>query len=191
MSRSGKNAEIQWPDSSNLTGRVTKILGEVMGIEGSQEFFSAIKGGTAELSSASKPDRGNMLWVYNLCASATLVLGKISHGKLQQYIGTEFKRPFGNDVWAKRLLATAQKVIITDVRFRVEADAILAMGGVLIRLEGDPAGVRKTSTRDPTHVSEVELDDYERFTHVVDNDIPDMKNLCSALSRIFPLEKTD
>ena len=57
--------------------------------------------------------------------------------------------------------------ILDDVRFKEEADYVKKMGGKLIRLEGDPGNILKDCTRDLTHVSETDLDDYEDFDLVI------------------------
>jgi hypothetical protein len=56
-----------------------------------------------------------------------------------------------------------ENYIIDDVRFKNEADIIKEKGGILIRLEGDPKGIRAKDLRDPNHISEIALDDYDKF----------------------------
>lgn len=87
-------------------------------------------------------------------------------GELQQIIGTNVMRDnFDKDVWVKALFADYNPDksfwIISDVRFKNEADYIKQMGGIIVRIEGDPAGVRANSKRDHTHPSETELDNYD------------------------------
>jgi hypothetical protein len=60
--------------------------------------------------------------------------------------------------------------IISDVRFKNEAQAIIDKGGFLVRMEGDPAGVRANSNRDLTHPSETDLDDFKGFHFTIYND---------------------
>lgn len=90
-------------------------------------------------------------------------------GTMLQRLGTEVMRTnFDEDVWVK---ATFSKLIpgvniIGDCRFPNEAEAIKKRGGLLIRLDGDPAEVRKNSTRDLTHASETSLDNYNEFDYV-------------------------
>lgn len=59
--------------------------------------------------------------------------------------------------------------IITDVRFKNEAQAIRDRGGILIRIEGDPANINKNSTRELTHASEIDLDDWTDWDVYIDN----------------------
>ena len=104
-------------------------------------------------------------------------------GQCLQKIGTEvFRYNFDQDTWVKSLLGnTAQEClkkgnifVCPDCRFPNEADAVLDMGGIVIRLEGDPMDVRKNSTRDLNHPSETALNDYQRFTKILTNDVPDI-----------------
>jgi hypothetical protein len=96
----------------------------------------------------------------------------ITVGRLQQVIGTDlFRDHFDKMVWVKSMFAPYDRAkdnwIVSDVRFRNEADYVKQMGGILVRLEGDPAGVRSNSTRDMNHPSETELDDYDGFDVLV------------------------
>lgn len=98
--------------------------------------------------------------------------GGITVGELQQIIGTDvFRQRFSEDVWITSLFLEYRPEdywIVSDVRFKNEADHIRKMGGILIRLEGDPAGVRAASKRDLNHPSETDLDDYEHFDIVME-----------------------
>ncbi len=62
--------------------------------------------------------------------------------------------------------------VLEDCRFVNECDRVHALGGFVIRLTGDPAGVRASNVdgRDLLHVSETALDTYERFNVVLCND---------------------
>lgn len=101
-------------------------------------------------------------------------------GQMQQKIGTEVMRDnFDQDVWIKALFNSykdGEVWIISDVRFENEANAILQHPNHrLIRLNGDPVGVNKESTRDKAHASETSLDNFGRFTNIFDNRISDIK----------------
>jgi hypothetical protein len=100
--------------------------------------------------------------------------------------------------------------IITDVRFLIEIKGILehqsnteeyALAQLimqffsshfsrtttrcpcyLIRMEGDPKGVRARSKRDPNHISETELDNYTGWHAVIDNSKDDLGNLQSQIA---------
>ncbi len=106
--------------------------------------------------------------------------GGITVGRLQQVIGTNlFRDHFDDMVWVKSLFAPYDPAlhnwIVSDVRFKNEADYVKSQGGILVRLEGDPAGVRAKSTRDMNHPSETDLDDYKKFDIIVDTELGDGK----------------
>lgn len=74
------------------------------------------------------------------------------HGKTRrqilQLLGTECVKPhFGEDVWVRHLFERLNsgvygpRVVITDVRFDAEADAIQEAGGYLLHIERDAAGL--------------------------------------------------
>lgn len=94
-------------------------------------------------------------------------------GELQQKVGTEAMRDGVHpDTWVLALSCDYGKDdhwIFTDLRFPNEAQWIRSMGGLLVRMEGDPAGVRANSKRDQTHYSEVALDDWPDWDLVVPN----------------------
>lgn len=115
-------------------------------------------------------------------------------GECLQKIGTEtFRSSFDVDTWIKALFDTTGKnclqnghiLIITDVRFPNEADAVLERGGILIRLEGDPLGIRKNSKRDLNHASETSLDDYTKFTKIIKNDVPDLNVFRNKVAEVI------
>ena len=114
-------------------------------------------------------------------------------GECLQLIGTElFREHFDKSTWVRSLFNTSGKkclidehiLIIPDVRFRNEADYIIDNGGILIRLEGDPMNVRKNSKRDLNHISEIELNNYERFTKVIRNEYADMNIFKSKVQEV-------
>ena len=76
---------------------------------------------------------------------------------------------------ARDLLLIGQNVVITDVRFPNEADAIRQEGGMLIRI--DRSDVPRID-----HPTENALDDYE-FDHVVDNS-GSKTELCAAVRAV-------
>lgn len=86
-----------------------------------------------------------------------------------QWWGVEYRRYFnGEDYWIKqmteKLLAMEEQVVVlTDVRFRDEADYVNRSGGHVLRVE------RETGLQD-SHSSETDLDSYEEFSDVIRND---------------------
>ncbi len=94
----------------------------------------------------------------------------MTNGQLQQLIGTEIGRAIHPDIWIKALAVdyTPKKLwIIPSVRFENEFQWIrnISPNNLLIRIEGDPTGMRKHPTRDWSHTSETALD------HIVDWDV--------------------
>lgn len=103
-----------------------------------------------------------------------------------QYWGTEVRRNQDDEYWVKKaiknvleLTAVGVSVYMTDVRFPNEADAVLDIGGINIRLEVSPAEQdKRVWQRDNTvitdaaryHKSETALDNYPFFTIKVDTD---------------------
>jgi hypothetical protein len=87
--------------------------------------------------------------------------------RLLQVFGTEVGREmFGGNFWidqAFKQIDPAANVVIADVRFPNEADAIKARGGQVIRVN------RKDITAVNRHVSEHAMDNY-MFNHVIYND---------------------
>ncbi|MEU8133267.1 hypothetical protein [Streptodolium elevatio] len=85
---------------------------------------------------------------------------------LLQRAGTEAgRRILGQDIWIDALfrdIAEEPAVVISDVRFPNEAQAIADRGGLLIRIERPGVGVMP-------HESETALDDWP-FDHVLVND---------------------
>ena len=94
-------------------------------------------------------------------------------GRFQQLLGTEAMRVgLHPNTWIISLFADLKedsKWVITDVRFKNEAYAVKERGGFLIRIEGDPAKVRANSTRDMSHPSETDLDDFTGWDSIYKN----------------------
>jgi hypothetical protein len=109
-----------------------------------------------------------------------------SIGETLQLVGTDlFRDNYDTDIWVKSFfneelddkLNDGKIIIVPDVRFVNEADYIIQKGGYLIRLEGDPMGVRENSLRDLNHISESNLDGYTKFDKVIYNDKKDINIL--------------
>lgn len=86
--------------------------------------------------------------------------------RLLQRIGTEAGRQIlGENIWVETAFKNARsdKIVVTDVRFLNEADAIRSRGGLLIRIHRPGVGPRNQ------HASEISLDDYPFDAHI-DND---------------------
>jgi len=115
-------------------------------------------------------------------------------GQCLQLIGTDvFRNNFDEDTWVKTLFSTVGKdciergnlLVVTDLRFPNEASAILERGGIVIRMEGDPMDIRKNTTRDLNHPSETSLDNYDKFTKIIYNDVPGIEILQPKVQQVF------
>jgi hypothetical protein len=73
--------------------------------------------------------------------------------------------------------------IITDVRFKNEAEIIKKRGGIIIRLNGDPNNSRVGDDRNMSHQSEIDLDGYDRFDYIYDN-VPPISNLKNFVKEV-------
>lgn len=107
-------------------------------------------------------------------------------GEALQKVGTE-RREQDPDYWVKKValhvgeLKDFDIVIIGDVRLQNEANWIKEAGGVIVRLNGDPGKVRANSTRNLTHISETDLDDYKRFDFVFDTETMSAEAICKIV----------
>lgn len=103
-----------------------------------------------------------------------LALPKAEHRWLLQKVGTEWFRSVDSDVWVNYLIRNVggENVLVDDVRFKNEADALRAAGFLIVRVERDEKlrGAWGYNVAD-THASETALDDYE-FDYVLWNDGP-------------------
>lgn len=115
-----------------------------------------------------------------------------SAGEGLQKMGDGLRESYHPDVWVIstfRNINPALITLVTDVRYPNEANIVKDKGGVLIRLNGDPAKVRATSTRDINHTSETKLDDYKGWDIVYENNkgIDDLENFAKKLVEDFCL----
>lgn len=95
-----------------------------------------------------------------------------------QRLGTEGVRAqFGADFWIKALEqrhlqhSGPQRLVVADVRFPNEADAVKRWGGWLWRVEGPPRGPRGAalSSSHAAHASETALRGYQGWDAQLDN----------------------
>jgi hypothetical protein len=95
---------------------------------------------------------------------------RLTPREILQKAGTEGMRAtFGADIWARtvirRYLDRNSHTLVTDVRFRTEADVIKEHGGVLIRVDRDIP----FDPEQDQHQSEIDLDDYTDWDYIIDN----------------------
>jgi ABC-type dipeptide/oligopeptide/nickel transport system ATPase component len=107
-------------------------------------------------------------------------------GELFQCVGNGLREKTKDDAWIYSLfnnVKNEENIIITDVRYLNEAESILNRGGYLIRLKGDPKEVGKNDKRSITHVSEIELDNFDKFDIVYEN-VPPIENIQMLIKNI-------
>lgn len=109
--------------------------------------------------------------LYRCTESMQRILGKpVEKDRcLLQELGMLVRRHYGADTWVNIVLAEAQavdRVVVSDVRFKNEADALRAAGFVLVKIvrENRTAGSDVANA----HISECELDDYP-YDVVIEN----------------------
>ena len=93
-------------------------------------------------------------------------------GEFLQWFGTDVCRAKNPNIWVNRLLeqVNGSDTVIDDVRFMNEGMAIINTGGVIIRLNGDPKGIKAASNRDPNHISETDMDNFAGTRLRIDTD---------------------
>lgn len=93
--------------------------------------------------------------------------------RLLQRLGTEAGRNLlGENIWVDAALTghhEDDRIVVTDVRFPNEAQAIKAAGGIIVRVERP--GVAAANA----HVSERALDDW-KFDYTLENNIDGLEN---------------
>lgn len=92
--------------------------------------------------------------------------GPMTAREFMQFFGTEVMRKMYSPIWTQnclnRILDDSPPIaVIADCRFKNEANAIKEKGGVVIRLD--------RNVFDDSHKSENDLDDYDGFDLVIDN----------------------
>lgn len=108
---------------------------------------------------------------------------------LMQKVGTEIFRNQVDDNWwilqAKGMVSEAltriPNVVLDDVRFPNEADAIKDMGGILIKIEREGHLQDKT---DHTHASETQIDKIE-YDHIITAKSGDVDGLISSVRELM------
>ena len=92
--------------------------------------------------------------------------------RILQYIGTEGFRHIHEDIWARATIGRARKmlehkvcemVVVSDVRFLSEADAIKAAGGLIVRVKRPEADKVPALHASETQLSQIAED------YVIDN----------------------
>lgn len=104
--------------------------------------------------------------------------GTKSWGQTLQYVGTAvFREKIDNDFWIKVwkiqfLLHKDKGIIVTDLRFKNEAKLLKELNFQLWRVNAPlEERIKRIKTiRNPNHLSETNLDDYDGFDKIIEND---------------------
>jgi len=126
----------------------------------------------------------NVMVKYNLSKNDVCNDKNYKIRNLLQKEGTEEGRNrFGNDIWINHLdkwmeihkSKNIHTFLITDVRFKNEAEYIKRMGGKIIRVEAPERNKdliirQKLDPLAANHISETDLDNYYGFDLILDND---------------------
>jgi len=136
-----------------------------------------------------------------------------SRKKLQEY-GTKGREENGEDYWVNVVklwtkvheMGNVERIIITDVRYKNEAEWLKSVGGILFRvdapkrnktqLERECGGDLEKLKSIATHPSEVDLDDYEYFDYIINNDADQLtvtnqvRNIVREMTYEHPVELT-
>ena len=96
----------------------------------------------------------------------------VTYREALQFFGNKFRSEYGEDFWIRMLksnliLGNKWLNIITDVRYKNEADFIKSNKGILIRVNRPEI---QTSKNISNHSSETELDKYLNFDYIIEND---------------------
>ncbi len=97
-------------------------------------------------------------------------------GNMYQVIGTSVMRDnYDKNVWVKALHLELKNnygtnYLITDVRFKNEAESLLNINAGLIRVVRPNNKTAELSNRDLNHTSETDLDNFTEFNYIIMND---------------------
>lgn len=104
----------------------------------------------------------------------------ISFRKLLQSLGEAVRCQINENFWVLSMLADYQDSdfwIVSDVRYKNEADELLSRGALLIR-------INRTTDSSDVHQSEVDLDSYDKFSYIIEND-GSLEDLYNKVKEIY------
>ena len=115
--------------------------------------------------------------------------------RILQWYGTEVARKRNPEIWVTTLAERIKKenpdvAIVADVRYPNEAEYIKQNGGHLIKVirRMKDGSLYQDPTRDPNHLSEIALDNYEGWDFeidVKDGDLRDLKRKATGVWNII------
>ncbi len=129
-------------------------------------------------------------YMYEVLFQTQLLLGLPIHkdGEFLQFIGSHYKKIYGNDFWIDRTIyRKGNNTILTDLRFPEEFDACKKQGYTLIKIfREDGLRYESIGNRDPNHISETALDrkPNSSFDYIINNN-GNLEGLEGAVARII------
>jgi hypothetical protein len=108
--------------------------------------------------------------------------GPMTAREFMQFFGTNIMRKIYGPIWINNCLNRINSdgsaiAVISDCRFENEVKAIQAAGGKVVRLT--------RSVKEDSHISEVELDGYEGFDFILDNQNISIEESCSEFLKLM------
>ena len=110
-------------------------------------------------------------------------------GRLQQVMGTILREHLHPNIWITPVIEFCKNnpnkyCIISDCRFPNEVKAIKELGGIVIRINRKRENINLNG-RDPNHISETALDNFNNFDLVVENNSTIDEMIDSVLNYLF------
>jgi hypothetical protein len=149
-------------------GSVTKILKKINSKFIERFFAEKLKKFTADLVGVdyeltlTQEGKNTFIETFNM----TL-------GEILQIIGTDaLRNNFDKNVWAKSIFTTLKDdgyYILSDLRFENECEYIKKNKGILLRINRPVNPIGENSARNLEHSSETQLDNYEHFDYIIEN----------------------
>jgi hypothetical protein len=142
------------------------------------KFADALKKATAIMTGTSEADQYTSEGKGKIIPSLGITIGDF-----QQKIGMVAREHIDPNIWVNAVMNQMTDencvYVISDCRFKNEARQIEERGGLVIRLNRSEhlIDAKLMAGRNPNHVSETDLDDYDNFDFVYQNDgtIEDLK----------------
>lgn len=109
----------------------------------------------------------------------------LTHRQLLQRFAEAIRGQINENFWVESMLATYQNSetwIISDLRYRNEAEALKERGAILARIHRPRLGYDE-------HISEVNLDNYQDFDYHIDN-TGDLEDLYESVQQFYSFLKS-
>lgn len=113
--------------------------------------------------------------------SATIFTGEMTVREVLQQVGSNIFRNMYDKIWVNKCIKTIKNdamdiAVIADMRFPNEADIVLKENGFVLRLT--------RNVYNDSHISEIALDNYTKFTAILDNHSMTLEQVYEAFREI-------